>query len=473
MNSPALPISTRPARQTRWGRAICWLALGAAQAHAWAQDIAQVQPPAQNAVALLVTQCPAAFATPVPSLAQPAYLDKLAEQAEACDARADYFAHRGSLLLMAGRLSEAATNLEKALLLNPDLPGAQLDFAQALAQLGQKEAALQLVDQVGGRADIEPGLRQWLSSFNAQPKGEAWSWSAMLQSSLGHETNLDSATHTDTLTLYLSNGPVIVNLTDAERPRAGTGIKNWLAVQGWRSLGQGEVRVSAALQARNTPSTPLGNNYQTDGSLAYAQPTGPGVASIKLASLRYHKEDAYDYNENGVVFKYEPAWRLNQCPWALVWAKADQHHQSAPIMSGTYQQARLEGSCKNSTGGVSYAHISTGNDRAQDPTRPGGHKTRFEYGLRHDQPLVFKERPAQLSIWMRQHNSQDSDILSPLLGPKVVYTRRLDLGLGYWWRLNKQWSAGLDLEQTRQHSNNELSQLKNTVIYTGIRWSSD
>lgn len=242
MNSSAPPISTRPARQTPWGRALCLLTLGVAHALTWAQDATTRQLPAPNAVALLVTQCPAAFPAPMPSLAQSAYLDKLADQAEACDTRADYFAHRGSLLLMAGRLPEAATNLEKALLLNPDLPGAQLDFAQALAQLGQKEAALQLVDQVGGRTDIEPGLRQWLSSFQTPPKGEAWSWNAMLQSSLGRETNLDSATHTDTLTLYLSNGPVIVNLTDAERPRAGTGIKNWLAVQGLRATGPGEVR---------------------------------------------------------------------------------------------------------------------------------------------------------------------------------------------------------------------------------------
>lgn len=473
MNSSAPPISTRPARQTPWGRALCLLTLGVAHALTWAQDATTRQLPAPNAVALLVTQCPAAFPAPMPSLAQSAYLDKLADQAEACDTRADYFAHRGSLLLMAGRLPEAATNLEKALLLNPDLPGAQLDFAQALAQLGQKEAALQLVDQVGGRTDIEPGLRQWLSSFQTPPKGEAWSWNAMLQSSLGRETNLDSATHTDTLTLYLSNGPVIVNLTDAERPRAGTGIKNWLAVQGLRATGQGEVRLSAALQARNTPSTPLGNNYQADASVAYAQPVGPGVASIKLASLRYRKENAYDYNEDGMVFKYEPAWRLNQCPWALVWAKADQHHQSVPIMSGTYQQARVEGSCKNTAGGVSYAHIAAGTDRAQDPTRPGGNKTRFEYGLRHDQPLFINQRAAQLSIWMRRHNSEDSNILSPLLGPKVMYTRRLDVGLAYWWRLNKQWSAGFDLEKTHQHSNNELSQLKNTVIYTGIRWTTD
>lgn len=438
---------------------------------AWAQKTEASPSSETPQVGLLTVQCADFFPPPDPSLAQTAYMNKLADQAEACDARADYFAHRGSLLLMAGRLAEAATNLEKALLLDPNLPGAQLDFAQALALLGQKDAALQLIDQVGGRSDIDPGLRQWLSHFQMQAKNDGWTWNALLQSSIGRETNLDSATHTDTLTLYLSNGPVVVSLNDTERPQSGTGIKNWLAVQGLRPLGQGEIRLSAALQSRNTPNISSVDHYQADGAITYAHPVGPGVASVKLAALSYRKSNDYAYQENGTVFKYEPAWRFNQCPWALAWGSADQQHQTTPIMSGTYQLIRLEASCKNSAGGVIAAYISTGTDRAQDPTRPGGNKKRMEYSLRYDQAQGLLGLNGQLSLWLRHHHSQDSDILSPLLGAKYVNARRLDLGLGYWWRINKHWSAGVDLERIRQKSNNELTQLKNTVFYSGVRWS--
>lgn len=424
-------------------------------------------------IGLLTGQCPATFPTPTPAQAQAAHLLKLADQAEICDARADYFAYRGSLLLMAGRLAEAATNLEKALLIDPELPGAQLDFAQALAQLGQKEAALQLVDQVGGRKDIDPDLRQWLTHFQTPTKTHAWAWSAMLQTSLGHETNLDSASHTDTLTLQLSNGPVIVDLADTDRPVAGKGIKNWVAVQGLHPLGEGEIRLTGAVQSRNTPGTALGSSDQIDAALTYAHPAGPGIASFRLSGLHYDKENAYTYKENSAQLKYEPAWRPKNCPWSLSWGRADQQHQTTPTMSGVFQYTRIEGSCKNTIGGVSALHLSQGTDRAQDPTRPGGNKQRTEYGFRHDQALDLWHQPAQLSLWLRHHNSRDSAILSPLLGSTIVNTHRTDIGLGYWWRLHKQWSIGIDLERTRQTSNSELSQLKNTLVYTGIRWSSE
>lgn len=442
----------------------------------WAQSTPQNE--SSDAVASrskvpLAGHCPDTFAPPVANLALSAYLEKLADLAEACDARSDYFAHRGSLLLIAGRLTEAATNLEKALLLAPELPGAQLDFAQALALLGQKDAALQLVEQVGGRKDIDPGLRQWLSGFQPQAKADAWTWNTWVQSSIGHETNLNSTTHTDTLTLFLSNGPVTVNLSEAERPRAGMALKNWVAWQAYRPLGSGEMRVSASGQARNTFGSTSANSHQIDGSLTYAHPLGPGVASFKLGELSYLKENIYAYDETAATFKYEPAWRLQHCPWGLSLGWADQRHQTTPIMSGTYQWARLEGQCKNKSGGITAAHLSAGADRGQDATRPGGDKIRREYGIRHDQPMTFMDKPGQASLWLKQQNSKDTDILSLLLGPKVIYQKRLDMGMGYWWRWTRQWSAGVDFEYTRQNSNNELSQLKNSALYTGLRWTTE
>jgi len=436
--------------------------------HPQAQELS-----APPSVALLTGQCPAGFPVPTPALAQSAHLLKLAAQAEVCDNRADYFAYRGSLLLMAGRLPEAATSLEKALLLDPDLPGAQLDFAQALAQLGQKEAARQLVDQVGDRKDIDPSLRQWLTSMQVTEKNDAWTWSAMVQSSMGRETNLDSATHTDTLTLYLSNGPVTVSLADTVRPVAGKGLKNWVAVQGMHALGQGEVRLAGAYQSRNTPGTTLGSSDQADAAITYAHPAGPGIASMRLAGLYYKKENAYAYKESSAQLKYEPAWRIKNCPWGLTWGQARQEHLTTPTMSGDYQFTRFDGSCKNNSGGITALHLSQGLDRPQDPSRPGGAKKRTEFGLRHDQALDLWGHAAQVSIWARQNISQDRDILSPLLGGTIVHTQRTDIGLGYWWRLHKQWSIGVDLEHTRQESNSELSQLKNKLIYFGIRWTTE
>ena len=56
--------------------------------------------------------------------------------ADPCDEQAICQAQKGAQLLAQGRVEEAAVALEKALLLDPNLPGAQLDYAQALALIG-------------------------------------------------------------------------------------------------------------------------------------------------------------------------------------------------------------------------------------------------------------------------------------------------------------------------------------------------
>ena len=74
---------------------------------------------------LLVPSAWAQAACPAASAWQPASLEQLAQWAEACDENAFFHAHRGAVLLAQGQTEAAAVALEKALLLNPDLPGAK------------------------------------------------------------------------------------------------------------------------------------------------------------------------------------------------------------------------------------------------------------------------------------------------------------------------------------------------------------
>jgi predicted Zn-dependent protease len=68
--------------------------------------------------------------------------------ADPCDEQAICQAQKGAQLLAQGRVEEAAIGLEKALLLDPNLPGAQLDYAQALAQIGLKGSASAMLADV-------------------------------------------------------------------------------------------------------------------------------------------------------------------------------------------------------------------------------------------------------------------------------------------------------------------------------------
>lgn len=75
-------------------------------------------------------------------------MQKLAETQHAAAAEkgcledAAFHAWRGATLLALGRSAEAIEPLERALLHDPDLPGAQLDLAQALAAEGDAASAV-------------------------------------------------------------------------------------------------------------------------------------------------------------------------------------------------------------------------------------------------------------------------------------------------------------------------------------------
>lgn len=413
---------------------------------------------------------------------------KLAPLAEACDLRADFHAHRGALLLAAGWPQDAATALEKALLLNPELAGAQLDFAQALAQQGQRTPARELVRQVAERPDIQPDLKQWLRDGLTPPAqaaatgaavDSAWNWSGLVQTGLGHETNLASATHTTSLTLYLTSGPVEVPLADSERPKAGMAVKVMTAMQGVRPLGDGELRLNLALQGRRAQGQVVNDTQLAEGAAAYALPLGPGVVQGSVGAHAFSQLGNYRYRDQTYGLKYEPYWRLADCKSALALGRTEQRYLSSPILDGNYQHLRLEATCRPSplAAGTPVEEttwgMTTGQDNPLDATRPGGTKHRVEAYVRHERtlPLPLTDKTGTLTAWYRYSQSRDTEIFSGLLGSDPTQTRRHDGGMGYWLPLKAGWSVGLDVESTLQKSTNTLLNIRNLSIYGGLRWA--
>lgn len=419
-----------------------------------------------------------------------AELLKLGSLAEVCDKRADFHAHRGALLLSAGWPQDAATALEKALLLNPELPGAQLDFAQALAQQGQRTPARELVQQVVERPDIQPDLKQWLHEGLSSPTPStvrtslpegAWAWSSLLQSSLGHETNLASATHTTTLTLNLIGGPVEVPLADSERPQSGAALKTMAAVQAVRVWGDGELRLNVALQGRRAQGQAMADNQLAEAAAAYALPLGPGILQGTVGAHTYSQKSVYNYKDSAFSLKYEPFWRWGPCKSAFAAGRTEQRYTSTPSLDGHYQHFRFEGACKpaetptDSRQAASVVGVSTGKDTPLDANRPGGIKNRLEVYARHEQSahLPLWVRPGSLTLWYRYSNSRDTEIFSSLLSQNATQTNRHDAGGGYWLPLYSGWSWGIEIESTSQKSTNTLLNIRNFSVYGGLRWASN
>lgn len=417
----------------------------------------------------------------------------LAGLAEACDMRADFHAHRGGLLLSAGWPQEAAIALEKALLLNPELAGAQLDYAQALVQLGQRQQARDLVSQVAQRPDIEPGLKQWLqeglSPGTALPRENAaregllapeagWSWAGIVQSGMGHENNLASATHTASLTLYLATGPVEVPLADTERPKSGMAAKVLAATQGVRAVGDGQLRLNAAVQGRRAAGAVVADNQLAEAGLAYAWPLGPGIVSGALGLHSFVQTGVYNYKDQVYSLKYEPLPTWMGCKWSGALSRTEQQYINSPSLDGHYDHFRLESACRPAASArlvapaETIAGLSVGRDHPLRPDRPGGIKNRLELYARHEAPLTLPglRRPGTLTAWARYSHSQDEKVFSTLLGDAPTHTHRQDFGLGMWWPVQPGWSVGLDVESTLQKSSNTLLNIRNSSIYGGVRW---
>lgn len=445
--------------------------------------VAHAQSNAPGTVPEAASTCPAATEWQTATLAQ------LATWAEACDTNAFFHAHRGAQLLAQGQTEAAAVSLEKALLINPDLPGAQLDYAQALAQIGLKGSARAILNNVLQRTDIQPGLKAQLSAAQSQEQTEAsrmangplWQWNGLLQTAQGHESNLNSATYTDALTLYLSNGPVTLGLTDNAKPVAGNAFKTTAAVQGvLRGAGGQELSLNAALASKTGAASVGGNSRTAEGALKYSLPMLAGDASgvwqVAAGGTQFWLGNQTAYQDQGLQLKY--AWDTlgAACKWAPAIGRIDQRFPQSSTLNGVYSYGRIEMACAGGLNRETHVALGGGQDRAQDANRPGGNRLRTDVLVRHEQIVSLPLAPGvsgQLSAWLRYAHSKDKLAYSDLLGDLKSNTQRTDLGLGYWVPVAKQWSAGLNLEATSQKSNNTLFNLKNSSVYLGVRWVND
>lgn len=406
-------------------------------------------------------------------------LERLAPLAQACDARDDFHAWRGALLLGAGNFADAVLALEKALLLNPDLAGAQLDYAQALARVGQLSGARELVQQVAERPDIEPALRAWLGEEAGRTSGGnpglRLTWSGMLQGSIGRETNLVSASHTRELTLYLLGGPVQVQLADNQRPQAGMAFRLSGAVQAVADPGFGALRFSIFAQQRRAEAAQVPDQQFARLELAYSHPLGEGQFQWLMARQKLHQAELYAVDDLTTSVGYAPDAAVGPCKGAAALGRSDQRYAQAENMAGRYQFGRVELRC--TLAGDWRIGRTAGSDQPVVADRPGGEKRRADVYLRYERllemPLALRSggaSPVTLSAWARSGYSRDASVYSELLGSAPIRTRRHDIGFGLWWRFAGQWDVGLDVERSAQTSTNPLLRIDNVSIYTSVRW---
>lgn len=410
--------------------------------------------------------CPGNTGEPLPAVAR---LPELAAQLDTalatCGHDAGFLAWRGAVLNALGRPAEAAAVLEHALLINPDHAAARLDYALALAALGERISAAALLDSLLARPDIPVHLRDSIAAGRIQLTALRWHTGGSLSLHLGRDSNLNSAPKGDQLTLDLPDGAVDVPYADSYRPRAATVALLAATGNAQTNLGEGrQLAVQGELRQRQTPVS--AHDYrQIDIQARLAtRLTADAQANLTLGAgtLEYGGQPFYRSLRAGI----QRDWVISPCRPRLGAEIESRAYLLNHQLDGRFTALGTGLSCTLSGGSAVILAMRAGIDGARYADRPGGDQTRLDTRLLYTRPLGpgWLEADAQLA---RQH---DAETYSSILAGGARRTiDRLTLRLDYARIIAPSWEARLGIELLRQRSNLSLFDITGQSVWLGLR----
>lgn len=425
----------------------------------------------------------------------------LAALAAECGRIAGYLAYRGALLNALGRHDQAALLLEQALLLDPGLAGAQIDYAEALAAMGDHASATAMLRDVASRPDVpaplRPRLARMLSALEARQRADAsgtrparadddveraggWQSTGTLAVKLGTDGNLNNAPTSAALTLTLPGGDAVFQLADRFRPRAGAAARLEGAGQWVRPTeGGGALQLYADARFRTSPSASEANYRQLQAGGAWSAPLGPsragpdsgsgGAASLgaNVSQLRYGGADLYRAERLTASRDWRVRRGRTECRPSVGLEGESRRYPSAADLDGRFLGLSAGVACNAGMDRVVVA-LRGGVDSAR-AERPGGKQRQDDLRLVWRRPLAGGRLGADLH-WYRQ---RDADAYSPLLDNGAARRiSRTALSLEYSYPIAPGWSVLGALERLEQRSNLGLFDIVGRAFYVGVRWTS-
>ncbi len=432
--------------------------------------------------------------------------DTLIPHVATCQRVPEWLAQLGAILNKEGRYDEAAEHLERSLMLEPDQLQAGLDYAVAMAGMGDLLSATQLLGQWLGRPDLPESLRASLARAQqryatAGRAGTGWQWRRHAGLRMGHDSNLAGAPGITSLTLTLPTGNITLPVEETSLPRPGAYTRADMRMDLARQWADGQrVEIAAALLGRSSPTVSETSTTQAELAGEYSRPVGAfGVAqdstlvhlynSAAVASLHTRGGTRYTSLHLATGLQMQPRYvptngqssaalpGLSICSTRLGAEAQLRNLYSNPVLSGRYLGAALLWSCNvqpqqmlaDSTGmALSQWQIGlrAGVDAPTDATRPGGRQQ--QYSLRaaaHLGPRWYVD--AELG-----HN-RDATPYSPILdNGRVRNTTRVSMRAEYQHPLPSLAPGAvaiLGFEGFRQTANLPLFAIRSRGPYIAIR----
>jgi hypothetical protein len=421
--------------------------------------------------------CPAAF--PVIASADATLrrqeLANLQQLTTACLQRADFYAYQGQLLLLQERFVDALVALERSLLLDATQLGVQLDYAIALAQTGDIDSARALAQQVLEGKDAPPAMRKTLEAIlrsEQQPASATsrWQWRGSVQSLLGLDSNLNSATSADAINLTLPNGNVSLLLDASSKPRSGAASITAGHLLAQTGLDRGLLVVQADWRERLAPGNSEFGYRQQDASLLYKSHNAEDWAG-RLAVSSFSMGHASLFTGQTLT-----AWKEFSHTDCTLRAGLETEHRTYAqddTQNGIYGSAFGAFLCAKNQNNFQLG-IQAGKDWAAHATRAGGNQTRLDLKASWDRQWPWARTSAE---WVASQ-LQDANPYSDLLGGVTRATLRQNLRISVIKRLNSQeksnswggWYSVSVFEMLRHNSNINLFDVRSQSLYTGLRY---
>ena len=470
-----------------------------------------VEPPAKA----IARFCPPVASAPTrssPEQLSGAFQAQLQQNLALLDSTADlcldnprFHAQRGLVLQLMGQSAAAVESLERALLLDPDQPGTQLDYALALRDAGDAASAQALLQQISLRADLPPGLQPVLQSqLTALPSPPENGWDQHLKVSLalGNDSNLNNATSEGQLTLTFPGGEISLPLADASRAQRGTAAMTAVQYQAVRPVNDQMWVLQAELRKRNTQQTDTGYQ-QLDLAAQWLQaPAARNQWQVRAgySNLRFGGVDLLHSARAAVVHQWQLAWPgSGSICRPLAGLDTDiRRYPGTRQLDGTYRGLLFSVACDASEGGAAMPatgqpadflfgnpylslprfslQLRTGKDNATSSQRPGGNYVSTDLRAAAYGRVLVPGVPGL--DWLAEYSVQqqrDSTGYSPLLGNNALrQSTRQALRLELAHQLAPAVLGGarwfVSAELSGQVSNLNAFAAKGRSLYSGLRW---
>lgn len=386
----------------------------------------------------------------------------------------DYDYALGVMALDLGQAGLAQSALERVVLMSPNHAGAWMDLAIASYQLGEFDRAQQIIDHLEQNFNPAESLKKQLSQvkrkLSYRPLVQGWRGSVAVL--YGHDTNINSGLSNSNFYLTLGTGaPVLVEVADSQLPisdqavqgrgnayrffqhenGAETMVAGSLLLKEYVSQGDFNYADAAlVLNYRRPVSTDKNSLINLGGNARYIYFGGQPLGHFVTASAGLSKKIGLCEIGGRLDFERRTYVAANYFDATIPWAGLTYGCQSDKLVYGL---------------GLRYGYDNP------DSLRPGGDTTRLE-GNAFVRGVFNSNLAYSILIYAAEYRDQKgfSEIINNNANRHIQrFGQRLELQYAL-PKMGPNWSAQLELENSKDDSNLPLARIDGQQVWLGLRY---